>query len=83
MNYYDKELQRLQQEMMEKKRIHAKLSDLLIQESDLEKRTQELEKILRREQKDVDRLTGKSLTAFFYKVVGQMEEKLTKEEQAG
>ena len=31
MNYYDKELQRLQQEMMEKKRIHAKLSDLLIQ----------------------------------------------------
>ena len=81
MNYYDKELQRLQQEMMEKKRIHAKLSDLLIQESDLEKRTQELEKIMRREQKDVDRLTGKSLTAFFYKVVGQMEEKLTKEEQ--
>ena len=29
MNYYDEELQRLQQEMMEKERADAKLADLL------------------------------------------------------
>ena len=38
MNYYDSELSRLQQEIIEKKRTDAKLSDLLIQQSDLEKR---------------------------------------------
>ena len=41
MNYYDSELQRLQQEIMEKQRTDAKLSDLFLQQSDLEKRTEE------------------------------------------
>ena len=38
MNYYDSELQRLQSEIMEKQRTDAKLSDLLLQQSDLEKK---------------------------------------------
>ena len=50
MNYYDSELQRLQSEIMEKQRTDAKLSDLFLQQSDLEKRTDELEKIMRKEQ---------------------------------
>lgn len=80
MNYYDSELQRLQSEIMEKQRTDAKLSDLFLQQSDLEKRTDELEKVKRKEQDDVDRLNARSLTAFFYRATGKMGEKLTKEE---
>lgn len=80
MNSYDSELQRLQSEIMEKQRTDAKLSDLFLQQSDLEKRTDELEKIMRKEQDDVDRLNARSLTAFFYRATGKMGEKLTKEE---
>ena len=36
---------------------------------------------MREEQADVDRLEGRSLTAFFYNVVGKMDEKLTQERQ--
>ena len=80
MNYYDSELQRLQSEIMEKQRTDAKLSDLFLHQSDLEKRTDELEKVKRKEQDDVDRLNARSLTAFFYRATGKMGEKLTKEE---
>mgnify|MGYP005757691839 FL=1 len=80
MNYYDSELQRLQSEIMEKQRTDAKLSDLFLQQSDLEKRTDELKKVMRKEQDDVDRLNARSLTAFFYRATGKMGEKLTKEE---
>ena len=80
MNYYDSELQRLQQEIMEKQRTDAKLSDLLLQQSDLEKRTEELQKTMQKEQGDVDRLNSRSITAFFYRTTGKMDEKLTKEE---
>ena len=62
MNYYDSELQRLQSEIMEKQRTDAKLSDLFLQQSDLEKRTDELEKVMRKEQDDIDRLNARSLT---------------------
>ena len=65
---------------MEKQRTDAKLSDLFLQQSDLEKRTDELEKVKRKEQDDVDRLNARSLTAFFYRATGKMGEKLTKEE---
>lgn len=80
MNYYDSELQRLQSEIMEKQRTYAKLSDLLLQQSDLEKKTEELEKTMQKEQDDVDRLNGRSLAAFFYRATGKIGEKLTKEE---
>ena len=53
MNYYDSELQRLQQEIMEKQRTDAKLSDLFLQQSDLEKRTEELQKTMQKEQKQI------------------------------
>ena len=80
MNYYDSELQRLQSEIMEKQRTDAKLSDLLLQQSDLEKKTEELEKTMQKEQDDVDRLNSRSLAAFFYRATGKIGEKLTKEE---
>ena len=81
MNYYDEELQRLQQEMMEKERADAKLADLYIQQNELEKKAADLKKIMEDEQEDVDRLNRKSLTAFLYRASGKMEEKLSKEEE--
>ncbi len=81
MNYYDSDLQRLQQKIMEKKRLDAKYADLLEQQKELEERTAELEKIMLDEQEDVDRLNGRSLAAFFYRVSGRAEEKLSKEEE--
>ena len=67
MNYYDEELQRLQQEMMEKERADAKLADLYNQQNELEKKAADLKKIMEDEQEDVDRLNRKSLTAFLYR----------------
>ena len=38
MNYYDSELQRMQKEIIEKKRLSAQLSDLLLQQAELEQK---------------------------------------------
>ena len=81
MNYYDEELQRLQQEMMEKERADAKLADLYIQQNELEKKAAEFRKIMEEEQEDVERLKRTNLTALFYRASGKMEEKLSKEEE--
>lgn len=81
MDYYDSELQRLQKELMEKKRTEAKLDDLLIQQTDLQERVSELGKIMRDEQEDVDRLNSRSLTGLFYRMTGKIGEKMSKEEQ--
>lgn len=44
-------------------------------------RAQELKESFLKEQADVDRLEGRSLSAFFYNVIGKMDEKLTQERQ--
>lgn len=81
MEYYDSELLRLKQEVMEKEKINAQLGDLLLQQAELKNKAEELKKIMWEEQEDVDRLNGRSLTAFFYRVSGKMDEKMTKEEE--
>ena len=81
MKVYNTEFQRLQEEMMEEKRLEAKLAELKCQQEELERKTDELRQILKDEQEDVDRLNSRNLTAFYYKVTGKMGEKLSKEEQ--
>lgn len=81
MRYYHAELQRLQQEIMEMKKAQAKLLDLQFQQEELKERTAKLQKLMTDEQEDVDRLNKGSLAAFFYKVSGKMEEKLSAEEK--
>ena len=51
------------------------------QQQELEERTEELKKIMEKEQEDVDRLEGKSLAAFFYRISGRMDEKMSKEKE--
>lgn len=81
MAYFNEDLQQLKDRVTQKKRMETELLDLYTQKRILIIKTAELEKIKNSEQKDVDRLEGGSLAAFFYNVVGKMDEKLTKEKE--
>ena len=73
------ELSLYQAQLTHKKRLEAVLKELLIQRRPLQEKAAELEKIMLRERKDVDRLEGHSLAAFFYHLSGKMDEKLDAE----
>ena len=81
MSVYDEELRTLREQMERKRQLEAMLKDLRAQRQELTGRVRELEKVKLEEQADVDRLEGHSLAAFFYGVIGKMDEKLTQERQ--
>lgn len=81
MKIYNTEFQRLQAAMMEETRLEAKLAELMRQQEELVKKTDELKQIMQHEQEDVERLNSRNLTAFYYRVTGKLGEKLSKEEQ--
>lgn len=81
MSRYDDQLRQLQAQCARKKRLEATAAELRTQQSTYTARAQELEQSFREEQADVDRLEGRSLSAFFYNVIGKMDEKLTLEKQ--
>ena len=81
MTVYDEELRTLREQMERKRQLEAMLKDLREQQQELTGRVRELEKVKLEEQADVDRLEGHSLAAFFYGVIGKMDEKLTQERQ--
>lgn len=81
MNYYDEQLHLLQVQCARKKKLEAALAELHSQYNALTSQAGELKQIMAKEQADVDRLEGGSLAAFFYQVVGKMDEKLTVERQ--
>ena len=70
------ELSLLQAQLTYKKRLEAMLTELRAQEAPLRTKVTELEQIMLRERKDVDRLEGRSLAAFFYFCIGRKTEKL-------
>lgn len=79
MALYDEELHRLHQEQERKRQLERMTADLRAQRAQLAEKTAELEWTKLAEQADVDRLEGRSLAAFFYGVIGKMDEKLTQE----
>ena len=81
MNGYDEQLRQLQAQCARKKKLEAAAAELRLQRDAYTARARELEQALREEQADVDRLEGRSLAVFFYRVAGKMDEKLTKERQ--
>ncbi|QIB69072.1 hypothetical protein Ami103574_06940 [Aminipila butyrica] len=81
MIHYDQQLQLLQQQSAQKQRTESKLKELYAQREELSTRVQEFRKNKLDEQADVDQLEGRSLTAFFYAVVGKKDEKLDKERE--
>ena len=81
MTFYDEQLQALQEQIARKRQLEAQVSELRAQRSTLSDRVRELEAIKMQEQADVDKLEGRSLAAFFYNVIGKMDEKLNKERE--
>ena len=75
------ELQKLQEQIARKRQLEAQVSELRTQRSTLSTRVRELEAIKMQEQADVDKLEGRSLAAFFYNVIGKMDEQLNKERE--
>lgn len=81
MNYYDQQLQELLAQCARKKKLEASAAELRRQRDIYGARTEELRQYMLEEQVDVERLEGRSLAAFFYNVIGKMDDKLTKERQ--
>lgn len=81
MAYYDEKVQLLRQQVEQKKHKESKLKELYTQRETLSAKADALRKEKLDEQADVDRLEGHSLTAFFYGVIGKMDEKLDKERE--
>lgn len=72
-------LQQVQQQLCEKRRLEAKLSVLRSQDRSLELRAAELKRELESQQGDVERLEGVSLASVFYSMIGKKTERLDKE----
>ena len=81
MNGYDQQLKELLAQCARKKKLEASAAELRRQRDTYAARAEEMKEAMREEQADVDRLEGRSLAAFFYNVVGKMDEKLTRERQ--
>ena len=72
-------LQQVQEKLFEKKRLEAKLSVLRSQNRSLELQVSGLKRELESQQEDVLRLERVSLSAIFYSLIGQKEDRLDKE----
>lgn len=81
MSGYDEQLRQLQAQCARKKKLEATAAELRTQRDTYTVRARELEQNFQAEQEDVERLEGRSLSAFFYHVIGKKEEKLTQEKQ--
>ena len=81
MRHYDEELRELQIQAATKNRLESVLNELRKQKSILEAKVEELSVQKVKEQLDVDHLERRSLSNYFYQVVGKPHEKLTKEKQ--
>ena len=75
MRQYDEELKELQQQAAMKNRLETILKELKKQREELQTRVDELATIKEKEQLDVERLERRSLTNYFYQVVGQPNDK--------
>ena len=81
MALHDYELKKLQEEAAKKAGLELRIRELNSQREELTARARRLKWIKSKEQSDVDRLEGHSLAAFFYGVIGKMDEKLNKERE--
>ena len=81
MNQYDEKLNRLREQIVRKRHLDSRMRILRAQQDDLTYKVKELEAKKQSEQADVDRLEGRSLAVFFYRVFGSLDEKLSKEQE--
>lgn len=79
MEYLNAQLRQLQQKVARKKQLQARCDSLRSQRGVLLAKVASLDQMAMKEEADVARLEGRSLAAFFYNVVGKMDEKLDQE----
>lgn len=79
MAEWREELQRLQQEIIEKGMLDARLKKLDEQRKRLEENAFEMERQMFREEEDVKKLEGLTLSSCFYRILGKKGEKLEQE----
>ena len=81
MYNYNDELAMYQQQIVRKQRLEEINSNLEEQKDELEKKVEELAQILKKEQRDVEKIEGVSLSAIFFDMVGKREERIDKEKR--
>ena len=81
MILFDENLYNLQQQTARKKHLETVRNSLYNQKRELDKNLFNLKCARNKEQTDVDKLEKPSLSNFFYKLTGKMEEKLNQEQQ--
>ncbi len=78
---YNEEYKKLQEQMIQQANLEGRKYSLDLERKKLEQKVFDLELAKDAEQRDVDKLEGRSLANFFYAVTGQMEKQLDKEKQ--
>lgn len=78
---YNEEYKKLQEQMIQQANLEGRKYSLDVERKKLEQKVFELEIAKDAEQRDVDKLEGRTLANFFYAVTGQMEKQLDKEKQ--
>lgn len=81
MSGYDEQLRKLLAQCTRKQKLKAMAEELHAQRDTYTAQVQALKQKFQEEQEDVERLEGRSLSSFFYNVIGKMDEKLTQEKQ--
>lgn len=77
MTNHEKDLLQLQKDVTLKKQLEVKLKELCDQRQIFDQKVIKLRVEHRSEQKDVEKLEGRSLSNYFYQVVGKLDDKLT------
>lgn len=78
---YGENIRILKEKVLRKAHLEKLLEELDVQRADLEDKVYRYGLTKDREQKEADRLEGRSLAAFVYAVLGKKEEKLEKEQR--
>ena len=81
MILYNEQLRILYDMVCRKQHLEKVQEELMLQKNMLSVNVRKLKESCKKEQADVERLEGGSLSAFFYNVIGKMDEKLTKERE--
>ncbi len=79
MTNYNEQLENLSRQMARAKHLESVLADIRVQRQTLWEKACDLEVAMHKEQADVERLEKRTLTAFFYDIVGKKMEKYEKE----
>ncbi|MBQ8238314.1 MAG: hypothetical protein IJZ39_09240 [Oscillospiraceae bacterium] len=74
-------LEQLRQKVAGKHQLEAKLKELRTQKWEYERKVVSLRVAFRKEQEDVEKLEGRSLSNYFFAVIGKLDDKLDQERQ--